>query len=105
MTSTSKWQSRGGAGGPEQGLANAPREHVVEIEMQLTHHTHRAAALTVDRNDRLDADLIVVSDPDDARLDCTRGDETIAEIVGYRRRELNLDDRDQVVEKLRQPKV
>src|SRR5690242_17933409 len=38
-------------------LADAPREKVVEINVHLSDHTDIGAALTVDRNDSLDADL------------------------------------------------
>src|SRR5579863_10055533 len=87
-----------GRGTADERLSDRLREHVVEIEMELAEHADTAAARAVDRNDRLDTDLEIASDPDNARIDRAGGDVAVAEIVGGRRRKLRLDYRNEMID-------
>ena len=62
------------------------------------------AALAVDRYHRLQADLEIASDPDHAGVD-RPGRHTVAEIVGDRRRELCLDDRNEMIDEVGELKI
>jgi hypothetical protein len=53
----------------------------------------------------LDADLEIAADPDHARIDGAGGDEAVAEVVFGRRRHLELDDRDQVIDEVGQLQI
>src|SRR5215468_1674467 len=86
----------------EQRPADTPGENVVEVEMQLRHQTHTGAAGAVDGNDRLDTDLEVVADPDDAGVDRARRSDPGEGIVGDGPAELRLDDRYQMIDEIGQ---
>src|ERR1700745_4098318 len=89
----------------EQRLSERAREDVVEIEVELPDRPDAGAARVIDRNDRLEADLEVASDPDHARTDRAGDDEVVAEIVLNGRYEPRFDDRDQVIEEVRKSEV
>jgi hypothetical protein len=67
--------------------------------MQLAEHPYSGAAVAVERNDRLDADLEIASYPDHTGID-RPGRPTVADIVGDRRRELRLDDRNEMIDEV-----
>jgi hypothetical protein len=56
-------------------------EDVVEIEVQLADDADPRAAVAIDGNYRLEANLVISPDPDHARIDRAGGDKTIAKIV------------------------
>ena len=73
--------------------------------MQLSDHTHTAAALIVDGNESFDTDLEIISNPDHARTDESGRHEVIAKIVGDRGHQADFDDCDEVIDEVRQPEV
>src|SRR5450631_294849 len=103
--SVAECQLRGRRCVAEDRFAEAVRKQVVEVEVQLSENAHAGAAGTIDGDDRFEADLEIFADPDDARIDKSGGPDSGAVIVGDRRLELKLDDRNQMVEKTGQVKV
>ena len=99
--STSEWEFSRRRPGADQRLPERGRENVIEIEMQLSDHTHPAAALIVDGKDGFDADLEITSDPDHAWSDESGRHEAVAKIVGDRGHQADFDDWDQVIEEVR----
>jgi hypothetical protein len=67
---------------PISGCPVAPRENVVEIEMQLGEDPNAGAAVAVEWNDRLDTDLEIASHPDHTGIDRPGRHKTVADIVG-----------------------
>ena len=63
------------------------------------------AAEAVHWNNGLYADLIIVTDPDRARVDGPDRGGRQPEVVGDRRGELRFDDRDQMFDELRQVEI
>src|SRR5579872_359678 len=102
---SSKGQLTGTRRSAEQWLSDAPREHVVEIEMQLSNDPNAGAALAVDRDHRLQPDLEITSDPDDAGVDGASGRIGVAEIVGDGRGQAGFHDRDQVIDEIGQSEI
>src|SRR5205807_408054 len=86
----------------EQRPADGGWEHVVKIKMQLAEDTDAGSAGAIDRNHRLKTDLEIVPHPDHAWIDRSGRESAVAVIVGDRRCQLCLDDRNQVIDKLRQ---
>src|ERR1700730_5099266 len=86
-------------------LADRRWEYVIEIEMQLRNYPDPAPAVTIDRDDRFDADLKIIADPDHAGVDGASGPKGHAEIVGHRRLKLRFDDRDEVIDEVRQLEI
>lgn len=71
-------------GGGKQRLAVAVGKDVVQIKMQLSHAADAIAARTVDRNNRLAAQLEFVSDVEHAGIDRTDGTRIAIEIGDLR---------------------
>src|SRR5262249_8051787 len=105
MASASKGKSRWRRRRAEQRSTQRGREHIVGIKVHLSHHADVAATLAIDRYDRLDTNLKIVSDPDHAGLDRAGSHEAVAEIVADGCRELYLDDRDEVVNEVGQAEI
>src|SRR5580704_4426614 len=91
--------------GAEQRPADSPREHIVEVEVQLRDGADAGAARPIDRDDRLDPDLEIIADPDHAGIDRARDHEVDAGLVRNRRRELAFHDWNQVVDEVGQPEI
>ena len=87
---------------PQERPADRRREHVIEIKMQLAKKSDAGPACPVDRKHRLSPDLEIGADPDHARIDRSGCDGAIAEIVGDGGRELRLNNRDQMIDEIRQ---
>ncbi len=73
--------------------------------MQLRDHPDIGAALPVDRDQRLDGDLKGASNPDDAGIDGARRHRSRGECVRHRRLHRCLNQRDQMIDELRQAEV
>src|SRR5215472_5803251 len=65
----------------DQRLPVALGEDVVEIEMELPEKTDAGAAVAIDWNHRLKADLEIAPDPDHARIDRAGRDKAVAKVV------------------------
>src|SRR5260370_25417027 len=65
--SVAERRSRGHRGAAENRLANAGREQVVQVEVQLSENAHTRTAGAIGGDDRFETDLEVLPDPDDAR--------------------------------------
>src|SRR5262245_49209231 len=70
--------------------------------MELTKKADAGAAGAVDRDYGLRPDLEIIPHPNHARIDGTGSECAIAEIVGDGSGELCLDDRNQVIDEIRQ---
>src|SRR5437016_14314594 len=93
------WKGAGRLNRPaEDGPAYAARIDVVEIIVQLRDHADIAAALAVDRDQRLDAELERVADPNDARIDGAGRRGSRCQRVRHRRLQGRLHQRDQVID-------
>ena len=71
--------------------------------MELPKEADAGAAVVIDRNYGLKADLEIASDPDHARVDRAGRDKAIAKIVRDRSCKLCFDKRDQMIDQVRQP--
>ena len=71
--------------------------------MKLRHCANTRPACTVDWNDCFKAELKLIANPDRARVHGPCCPDPRVEIIGERRAKLRLDDRDQVVDEIRQP--
>ena len=87
----------------DQRLPVALGEDVVEIEMELPEEADAGAAVAIDWNHCLEAHLEIAPDPDHARIDRAGRDKAVAEIVRDRSCKLCFDDRDQMIDQVRQP--
>src|SRR4029077_21011800 len=86
----------------ENRLAKAGREEGVDEEVHLEQQAGVAAGAVVDRNDGLDCELHVAASPDDARVDRAGVGRRAAV---HRLLQIELDERDQLVERLAQAHV
>ena len=68
--------------------------------MQLAENADAVATCTVERELRLEPHLEIATDPDHTRINGAGRKKVVAEIVGDRRRHLELDDRDQVIDEI-----
>src|SRR5580704_6539934 len=87
--------------GAEQRPADSPRENIVEVEVQLRDGADAGAARAIGRDDRLDPDLEIVSDPDHARIERARDHKAGAGMVLDRCHELRFEDRNEMIDEVR----
>src|SRR5665647_2855138 len=89
----------------EDRLADATWVDVIEIEVQLCDHTDIGAALPVDRYQRLDAKLKAISDPYHTGIDGARRRRPRRERIRHRRLQIGFDQRDQMIDEIRQAEI
>src|SRR5271155_1229703 len=102
---TSKGHFAGSGGAAKERLPDGRWEHVVEIKMQLAENANPRSTGAVDRYHRLEPDLVGASDVDETGIDGASGGVGIAEIVGDRCAEAQLDDRNHVIDEIGQSEI
>lgn len=73
--------------------------------MELGDHADTGPALPIDGDERLDTELISVSDPENAGVDRAGRHRARCQRVGDRRLHRGLDQRDQMINDIRQPEI
>src|SRR6516162_4544018 len=92
-------------GTAEDRLADAVRVDVVKIKVQLRNDADICSALPVDRYQRLNAELKLVADPKNTGADGAGRHPARGQRIRHRRLQVGLDQRDQVINELRQTQI
>src|SRR6476660_1167060 len=79
----------------KQRTAERRRKHVVQIDMKLRHEPNGVSGVAVPRNDRLGAELHILTGPQQTRIDRAGG---LAATAIERRLERQLGHKDQTIE-------
>jgi hypothetical protein len=88
---------------PRRSVSDGRRKQVIQIEVDLPDHANARAAVSGERDDRLDTELEALAGPDDAGID--EGGRILAPAVLDRRLELELDERNQVSKEARPAEI
>jgi hypothetical protein len=89
----------------EQRLSYGRREHIVEIQVQLSQNPNPASTFAVDGYHSLKPDLEISSNPNHTGVDRSGRRVGITKIVGNWRRETRFDNRNQMIEKIWKLKI
>jgi hypothetical protein len=103
FNSQQRFCPRGGAA--KYRLADSIRIEVVEIEMQLRDNADIAAAFPVDRDQRLDAELKHITDPDHTGIDGAGGVGAGCKRVRHWRLQVRFHQRNEMVDEIRQAEI